>query len=221
MLPKLIFALDTTKVDQASHLARMATAGGADIIEVGTPLIKIEGVKIVKLLHTAYLDIPIHADLKVIDFPDMEITDFFSAGASSVSVMAFANNNNILKALEIARSYGGEIFVSTMEYPNFELKNRVEELSKLGVNYIIAHASGDPKDAFNDLLQKIKILRPFDNFNLIVAGGINEGNISLILSYHPKIIIIGRGISTKKDVTSAVMRIKGKILNYHQKERGV
>jgi 3-hexulose-6-phosphate synthase len=219
MAPKLIFALDTIRVNQVS-LARRTILGGVDIIEVGTPLIKISGLKIVELLHKKYPNVPIYADLKVMDFPEMEVIDFFEAGALFVSIMAFANNNTILKAFELAKSYDRKIFVSLMGYPECELKKRVKELSKLGTEYIIAHGSGEPEDAFRDTLRKIKLVHQIDDVKLIAAGGINESNIDSILRYHPKIIIIGRGISMQEDITSAVMRVKEKILNYQNSESG-
>jgi len=109
-----------------------------------------------------------------------------------------------------------------MGYPELGLKKRVRELSKLGADYIIAHGSGESKDAFDDLFKKIKLIDQIDDvkFKLIVAGGINEMNIDSILRYHPKIIIIGRGISMQEDITSAVMRVKEKILNYQNSGRG-
>jgi len=219
MIPKLVFALDTNKVDQTSHLAERAILGGIDIIEVGTPLIKIGGLKTVDLLHETYPTIPIYADLKVIDFPEMEVVDFFEAGASFVSVMAFANNYNVLEALELAKSYDKKIFISLMGYPKSELKKRVIELINLGVDYIIAHGSGKPVDAFNDLLEKLELIHAIGNFELIAAGGINESNIDLVLSYRPRMIIIGRGISMQRDIPSAVMHIKKRLLNFQIKCR--
>lgn len=216
MTPKLVFPLDTNKANQVSNLIKRAILGGVDIIEVGTPLIKLSGLKIVDSLHKTYPNIPIYADLKVMDFPEMEVPDFFEAGASFVSVMAFANNYNILKAFELAKLYNRKIFISLIGYPAVEVKKRVGELYRLGAEYIIAHGSCEPENAFNELLRKIKLIYPINGAKLIVAGGINELNIESILGYHPKIIIIGRGISTQEDITSAVMRIKEKILNYQK-----
>ena len=219
MTPKLIFAVDTDQLDHVNNLVREAIQGGVDIIEVGTPLIKKNGLNIVDLLHKKYPTIPIYADLKMMDFPEMEIIDYFVAGSSFVSVMAFSNNQNILKAFAIAKSHDKKIFVSLMGYPECDIKRRVKSLSELGTEYIIAHGSGETEDAFNDLKRQIELINPIDNIKLIVAGGINELNIDSILRFQPEIIIIGRGISKQKDITSAIIRIKERILNYQNNER--
>ena len=219
MIPKLVFAIDTNKVDQAINLAKKAIIGGADIIEAGTPLIKIGGVNIVYLLRKKYPSTPIYADLKVIDFPELEIIDYFSAGASIVSLMAFTNNQNIIKALNLTKSYNKKIWVSTMGYYNTELIKRVEELKRIGVDNIIAHGSGEQDCAFDDLIKKTKLISQVNGIKLIVGGGITKSNIDKILRYKPRVVIVGRGISMDKDIKTSTLSIKKRILRYTNQER--
>ena len=201
-------------MDQAIHLANRAVIGGADIVEAGTPLIKIGGINVINLLRKKNPTTPIHADLKVIDFPELVLIDYFSAGASTVSMMAFTNNQNIVKSLNLAKSYNRKIWVSTMGYPKSELKKRLEELIIMGVNHIIAHGSGDLDHAFDDLIKRAELISQTDGAKLIVGGGITESNIDLILRYKPQVVIIGRGISMHKDIKTATASIKKRILRY-------
>ena len=218
-VPKLVFAIDASmEINKIINIVKEGVLGGADIIEIGTPLIKIHGVKIIDLVHKAYPNIQIYADLKVVDFPEIVIPKFFSAGASLISVMIFATKRNIQKALELAKLYNKKILISTMGYPTSELKTRIEELSRLGVEYIIAHGSGEPNEAFYDMLKKLKIMSTIHNIKLIAAGGINKSNLYKILDYNPEMIIIGRGI-IKKDIKIEIKYIKEKMIKY-QKDKG-
>ncbi|RLI78302.1 hypothetical protein DRP05_07660 [Archaeoglobales archaeon] len=218
-VPKLVFAIDVSmEINKIINIVKEGVLVGADIIEIGTPLIKIYGVEIIDFVHKAHSNIQIYADLKVVDFPEIVIPKFFSAGASLISVMIFANKGNIQKALELAKLYNKKILVSTMGYPISELKTRIEELSQLGVEYIIAHGSGEPHEAFYDMVKKLKIMATIHNIKLVAAGGINRSNLYQILDYNPEMIIIGRGI-IEKDIKTEIKYIKEKMLKY-QKDKG-
>ncbi|HNX27550.1 MAG TPA: orotidine 5'-phosphate decarboxylase, partial [Phycisphaerae bacterium] len=64
---KLQVALDFVELGRAMEVARAAVAGGADYIEVGTPLIKSEGLDAVRQIRAAFPDKVIIADTKTMD----------------------------------------------------------------------------------------------------------------------------------------------------------
>jgi len=213
MSVKLQFALDDSNSFDIFSIARESVLAGIDILEVGTSIIKRYGIEIVKKLHNEFPMVPLCADGKMIDFPDLEITDLFNAGATYATAMIIASNENIIRSIEIANNFSRNIFFSTMGYPNNNLAQRILEISSIGGTFFIAHGSGRSLEkAFDDLINKINIIVGVQNIRIIMAGGINKENINSILKYSPEIIIIGRGIYESNNISLSIKNIK-EILN--------
>jgi 3-hexulose-6-phosphate synthase/6-phospho-3-hexuloisomerase len=66
-------ALDLLELKRALQIAQESVDGGADWIEVGTPLIKSEGMQAVRLLRDQFPHITIIADMKVADTGAIEV----------------------------------------------------------------------------------------------------------------------------------------------------
>ena len=64
MRPKLQVALDLLELDRAVQIAKESVEGGADWLEAGTPLIKSEGMDVVRLLREKFPEQTILADMK-------------------------------------------------------------------------------------------------------------------------------------------------------------
>ncbi|MFX1448880.1 MAG: orotidine 5'-phosphate decarboxylase / HUMPS family protein, partial [Promethearchaeota archaeon] len=64
--PQLQVALDFESLEEALRIAE-EVAPFVDILEAGTPLIKSEGIRVVKALKNAYPDKLVCADLKTAD----------------------------------------------------------------------------------------------------------------------------------------------------------
>ncbi|GAJ02521.1 unnamed protein product, partial [marine sediment metagenome] len=60
-------AFDFVNLKRALKVAEAAVAGGADWLEAGTPLIKSEGLDIVRELRGRFPDYTIVADMKIMD----------------------------------------------------------------------------------------------------------------------------------------------------------
>lgn len=205
--------MDFVDIADALSAAQQATEGGVDVIEIGTPLIKRHGLAAVETIRHAFPSVPIYADSKMVDFPKHEIADFFEAGASFVSAMLIANDENVTASLRIAKNYRGDIAFSTMGYPLPLLKQRVAEIVALGGRYFVAHGSGSLTTAFREVTERLKILTQIDGLEVVIGGGLTKGNISRVLLHRPKILIVGRAISSAGDITLATRDIKDLITN--------
>lgn len=213
-VPKLQFAIDSINLDQISRMVDEAVLGDVDIIEIGSSVIIKHGLGIVMNICQKYSATPVYADIKMVDFPEIEVKECLQAGATFFSVMVFTNKENIIKSLELATLSHATAVFSTMGYPLNIMKERIMDVLNWGGNYFIAHGSGASlKNAFSDMKKKAEILSEFDNVKLVLAGGITESNIKRILKYSPEIIIIGRGISQQKDIKSTIQRIKTVLRN--------
>ena len=132
-----------------------------DIIEMGTPLIKREGLKIVKSFKKFRK--PIVADLKTMDTGFLEAEFAFKAGAKITTVSATADDSTIKSAVKAAKKYKGKVVVDFIGVDN--ITKRAIEVIKMNTNYICIHTSIDSqhkgKNPFSDLKKVSKIPRDF------------------------------------------------------------
>lgn len=189
------------------ELIRMADlmADHIDILEIGYPELITFGLDLVQEIHEAHPDLKICVDAKVFHGGSGVTRRCFEAGASLVTVLAYAPNQVIQQMVRHANEYGGAIMCDLDGVRN--LGRRTAEVDKLGVKYchvstgyLMEHEYDLMKPTHGSIFQ----LRPLERAaavkrNLIHASlalgtGINEGNLDEVLKYQPKIVMVGRGI---------------------------
>ena len=189
------------------ELIRMADlmADHIDILEIGYPELITFGLDLVQEIHEAHPDLKICADAKVFHGGSGVTRRCFEAGASLVTVLAYAPNQVIQQMVRHANEYGGAIMCDLDGVRN--LGRRTAEVDKLGVKYchvstgyLMEHEYDLMKPTHGSIFQ----LRPLERAaavkrNLIHASlalgtGINEGNLDEVLKYQPEIVMVGRGI---------------------------
>jgi 3-hexulose-6-phosphate synthase len=186
---KLQLALDFTNKKDALNLCKKVSKH-IDIIEIGTPLIKSEGIKVIKKFKK--FKKPIVADLKTMDTGFLETELAFKAGADISTVCGGADLPTIKAAIKAAKKYRKKILVDTIG-----LKD-IKKIIKLRPNYICIHTSIDSQNKGCSILNNIKKIGKIKT-KLSVAGGINLKNIDKILEYKPEIIIVGSAITKSKN----------------------
>ena len=105
----LQLALDEYNIAQALRVAREAVAGGVDLIEAGTPLIKSEGIRSVREFKARFSGNVIVADMKVLDAGEREARLACDNGADIVVVEAGASDGTIEAVLKVARAAGTRV----------------------------------------------------------------------------------------------------------------
>src|SRR2546430_5067926 len=109
MEPVLQVALAHMHLKRALLAAKEAVEGGADWLEAGTPLIKSEGMEVVRELKKSFPGVTIVADLKTMDTGAFEVEIAAKAGADVITVMGVTDDATILEAVRAARRYGSKI----------------------------------------------------------------------------------------------------------------
>ncbi len=94
-MPSLQLALDLMQLGRAVAIAHEAVDGGADWIEVGTPLIKSEGAEAVRVLRKEFPGRKLIADTKTMDVGAFEVEIMAKAGADVVTVLGLADDSTI------------------------------------------------------------------------------------------------------------------------------
>jgi len=141
MNPVLQVALDLVNGSRALQIAKESVEGGVDWIEAGTPLIKSEGMDILRLLSKEFPKKTIIADLKTMDTGALETEIASKAGADVICIMGAAADSTIEEAVSAARKYGTKIMVDLLG-----VKNPVERgksVSRLDVDYLCVHVGID------------------------------------------------------------------------------
>lgn len=206
MKPVLQVALDFTLADRALKVATDAVKGGVDWIEAGTPLIKSEGMEIVRRLKKAFPRHMIIADMKTIDVGGAEVEIAAKSGADIVVVLGISSDPTITEAILSARQYGSKVMVDLFNVK--DKAGRAAEVEKLGADYICVHVGVDEQMVGGSPLVELKGLAKAVDIPIAAAGGINSETASDIIRAGASIVIVGGAIIKAKDVVSATKAIK-------------
>jgi 3-hexulose-6-phosphate synthase/6-phospho-3-hexuloisomerase len=210
MKPLLQVALDLLNKDRAIAIAKNSVDGGADWLEAGTPLIKSEGMEIVRKLKETFPEKTLVADMKTMDTGAFETEMAAKAGADIVCILGVADDSTIIEALKSARKYGAKLMVDLIGVKD-KIK-RAKELQKMGVNYLCIHVGIDEQMTGKTPLETLSSLVKHTNVPIAVAGGINSETTADIVKAGASIIIVGGAITKAKDVKNATKQIKKSIL---------
>jgi len=205
--PLLQIALDFVDLHRAIKIVNEILQAGVDIIEIGTPLIKSEGVRAIseikKLVPT---NVKILADMKTMDVGRIEVEMAAKAGAHIVGVLGVADDETIKEAIEAAKNYGCEIIVDMIEVKN--VVERVKEVLQFSPNYIGLHIPIDEqmKGKINfDFVKEVKKICPVP---ISIAGGINSENVVDAVEAGADIIVVGGAVIKSQDAKLACQQIK-------------
>ncbi len=205
-MPILQVALDLVELKRAVEIARLALEGGADWIEVGTPLIKSEGMEAVRVMRKEFKGSKIVADMKTIDTGALEVEMCAKSGADVVIILSLSDDSTIGEAISAARRYGCEIMVDLINHPNpVERAKRVEEL---GVDYVCVHVGIDVQMTGKTPLDLLKEVVDAVNIPVAVAGGLDAEKASACVSAGAEIVIVGSNIVKSKDVKASAETIR-------------
>ncbi len=206
MEPVLQVALDHMHLKRAMLAATEAAEGGADWLEAGTPLIKSEGIEVVRQLKKSFPGKTIVADLKTMDTGAFEVEIAVKAGADVVTVMGVTDDATILEAVKAARRYGAKIMVDLMRVADKPM--RAKELEALGVDYLNMHVSIDEQMIAQSPLQELKAVAKATSLPVAVAGGLNSETVAQALEAGASIVIVGGAIIKAEKVAEATRTIK-------------
>ncbi|MFC3420392.1 3-hexulose-6-phosphate synthase [Salinicoccus hispanicus] len=203
---KLQLALDLVDIPQAIELIKEVETH-IDIVELGTPVINKEGLKAVEEVKSAFPNLEVLADVKIMDAAAYEVSNASAAGADIVTILAQAEDSSIRGAVEEAKKQGKKILVDMIAVK--DIKTRAAELDVLGADYICVHTGYDlqaeGKDSFEDLRTIKSVVK---NAHTAIAGGIKLETLPEVIEAQPDLIIVGGGITSKEDKGAEAAEIK-------------
>ncbi|HEX08590.1 MAG TPA: bifunctional hexulose-6-phosphate synthase/ribonuclease regulator, partial [Thermoplasmatales archaeon] len=185
-------ALDLMNAHRAVEIAKESIAGGADWIEAGTPLIKSEGLEIVRQLKKLFPRYTIVADMKTMDTGALETEMASKAGADVICILGAADDATIKDAIKSARRYGSKIMVDLIGVK--DKVSRAKEVEKLGADYICLHIGIDEQMVGKKATDFVSSIVKEVNLPVAVAGGINSETAAEIVKAGASIVIVGGAI---------------------------
>src|SRR6218665_1181816 len=197
---KLQFAIDTLSTEKALELAA-AAAAHVDILELGTPLIKSEGLSAITALKEAHPDKIIFADLKTMDAGELEADIAFGAGADLVTVLGSADDSTIAGAVKAAKKHGKGIVVDLIGVA--DKAARAQQVIGLGAEFVEMHAGLDEQAQDGYSLDSLLRDGEASGVPFSVAGGVNASSIEAVQAAGATIAVAGSAIYSADNVGDA------------------
>ena len=228
--PYIQVAMDHPSIEHHLKVVKDLPKSDRIILEVGTPFLKRYGMDAIKKIRELAPQKFIVADLKTLDVGKLEIDFVFDATADAGVASGLASSSSIDKFLLEAHRMGMYGFVDTME-----VEDPIAKLSKLKEvpDVVILHRAIDVEqdtgtqspDAaqkarwaaipkIKELYKDKKLASGRDRVLVAVAGGIEPETAKYALDMGADILIVGRFITSSKDVENAMRRLLNIIPGY-------
>jgi 3-hexulose-6-phosphate synthase/6-phospho-3-hexuloisomerase len=202
---RLQVALDFTILQRALKAAAEAVAGGAELLEAGTPLLKSEGLEAVRQLKARFPAIPIVADTKTMDAGRIEMEMAAKAGASFATVLGAASPGTIRECVEVGRNYGIAVIVDLVNVADpVAVARSAEQLGAAAVN---VHCGIDQQMLGQDPFATLTRVRQAVGLTVFVAGGINSESAATAARAGADVVVVGGAITKAADATAAARAI--------------
>jgi 3-hexulose-6-phosphate synthase len=206
---KLQVAIDLLTTEAALELAGKV-AEHVDIIELGTPLVKSEGLSAITAIKNAHPDKIVFADLKTMDAGELEADIAFKAGADLITVLGAADDSTIAGAVKAAKAHSKGVVVDLIGIK--DKVTRAREVRALGAKFVEMHAGLDeqaqPGYNLNVLLSAGEEARvPFS-----VAGGVNVSTIEAVQRAGADVAVAGGAIYSAEDPELAAKELRAAII---------
>ena len=202
-LPALQVALDLLHQEQALEIVKQLPVAENLIVEVGTPLIKAEGIKAVRQVKMAYPNHFVVADLKTLDTGALEVDIAAAAGADAIAISGLGNEATINAAIKQAHLKNKWLILDMLN-----VSSPLEVLRALPVSpdVVLLHRGIDmeasQKHRF-DVLARVK--HEFPQVKVAIAGGITLKDVQPAVENGADIIIVGRAITQSQNINAATI----------------
>jgi 3-hexulose-6-phosphate synthase len=203
-------------IDRPENIGVIVQVRGlADIIEIGTPLLKRFGIGAIATARELCPDTPILADTKTVDGGELEAEMVLGAGARLMTVLSSTTRATHAAVGRVAERFGAFVVVDTItELGKRELlpvgATFPESFAYVGVHSATdARAAGDRSSAHIDAVSDIRRR----GFRVALAGGLGPQTLDAVLQAEPEIVIVGSAITGADEPRGVAKWIKDRLRN--------
>jgi 3-hexulose-6-phosphate synthase len=209
MRAKLQLALDMPDLTQALRLLELVH-DYVDVIEIGTPLLKSQGVRAIHEIRRAYPAKPRLADAKTMDTGEYEADFCFAAGANLMTVLGVADDSTISGAVRSAQRHQRTVVVDLLNVP--QKTPRARRAAALGAQAVAVHSGIDQQRRGCTPLADLAELSEAElGIDVAVAGGIGPHSLDMILERHPQVVIVGGAITQAANPASVAAEMRERL----------
>ena len=200
-------ALDSLDFDATVALATKV-APHVDILEIGTPCIKHNGIELLKTLRAKFPNNKILVDLKTMDAGFYEAEPFYKAGADICTVLGTADIGTIKGVIDVANKYGKMAQVDLINVT--DKKARTLEVAKLGAHIIGVHTGLDQQAAGQTPFADLALVTSLNTgAKVSVAGGVKAATVRQVVDAGADIVVAGAAIYGAADPAASAAEITG------------
>ena len=185
-------ALDSLDFDATMALAEQV-APYVDILEIGTPCIKYNGLELVTALKAKFPEKLLLVDLKTMDAGEYESTPFYEAGADICTVLGVSDKATMGGMIKAANANSAEAQVDLIS-----VKDKAAVASAAvanGAQIIGVHTGLDAQAAGQTPFADLSLVASLDlGCRISVAGGINKDTIQKTVQAGATIVVVGAAI---------------------------
>lgn len=198
-------AIDTLDFDTTVALAAQVAAH-VDILEIGTPCIKHNGIALLKTLRERFPHNRILVDLKTMDAGEYETSPFYAAGADICTVLGAADDGTIRGAIKAATRHGKQCQVDLINVADKLARTR--EVVAMGAHIVGIHTGLDQQATGQTPFADLTAIRGLGlDVTLSVAGGIKAETVVRVCDAGAGIVVAGAAIYAADDPVAAAIEI--------------
>lgn len=203
-------------LDKPEHLAWLPRLKPfADIIEIGTPLLKRFGIGAIATARELCPDVMVLADTKTVDGGQFEADMVFSAGAGLMTVLSCASPATHDVVGRRAEAFGASVVVDTIT------QSGQAELLPPGARfhpsfaYVAVHSPTDARLAGDTSTSHIDAVRQMHQrgFRVSLAGGIGPATLDAVIDVAPDIVVVGGAITEAEKPQEVAQWIRSRLPN--------
>lgn len=202
--------------DRPEHLALLPHMKGiADIIEIGTPVLKRLGLSAITTARELCPDVLVLADTKTVDGGQLEADMVFGAGAQFMTVLSCASRATIEVVGARAKAFGATVILDTITESGKAELLRPDLILPESYGYVAVHSptdarlAGDTSTAHIDAVRQMHAL----GYRVSLAGGIGPDTIDSVIKVQPEILVVGSAITESGNAKEVAQWLKNKLPN--------
>ena len=176
-----------------------------DIIELGTPLIKSEGLSGIRKMKDAFPDKLVLADFKTADAGELEADMAFGAGADYITILGATGDSTIAGAVKSAKAHGKGVVVDTIGVK--DRVKRAQEAIALGAEFVELHAGLDEQAEAGYSIQVLIDEATRAGVSVSIAGGVNMSSIARVKESGVVVAVAGAAIYGAEDPALAAKEL--------------
>ena len=203
--PYVQISLDIPDLERTKKTIAEIPRSDRIILEVGTPLIKRYGTKVISELRDVARDIFFIADLKTLDVGKVEVDLAYDETADAVVAAGLAPVETLDSFINEAKRLG---IYSVVDMLNVEDPIKKLKTLKEFPDVVVVFHRGIDQEAGKaiglDIIQELRQTFKDKRFLIAVAGGITPETAKEALEKGADIIIVGRYVTQSKDIERAV-----------------